>query len=246
MTTKNTNVDYYEKDWNDLVHELESSLEETYGLDLPEVETAEETLTEAEQKAEEAKEYPFTPKQLERVIKKAQLLDDKSIKQLYDWFRPLVLKAAHRYTIYTVLGEDAENIAWNVFYDFVYHYKGTKFKVLPGLLRRVVNLRLLDAAKARANYDPHIALDEYSLDNAIGMDEGYWDDKISDICLAYALTKLCKMQSNIIRLVYFENMFLKELVPLLHKPYHKIRYNHNMALYKLKQEYLKYKKNGDF
>lgn len=56
MTTKNTNVDYYEKDWNDLVHELESSLEETYGLDLPEVETAEETLTEAEQKAEEAKE----------------------------------------------------------------------------------------------------------------------------------------------------------------------------------------------
>lgn len=72
MTTKNTNVDYYEKDWNDLAQELESSLEETYGLDLPEEEADKETLTEAEQKAEETKKYPFTPEELEVTVKSAQ------------------------------------------------------------------------------------------------------------------------------------------------------------------------------
>ena len=250
MTTKKTNIDYYEKDWNDLEQEAEASLEEKFGLDLsqgsnlknqiPIVEDDDKLVNEVSDKEE--KDFLFTPLQLEKVVKNAQLLDDKSIRQLYEWFKPLIWKASHRYTIYTVLGEDAENIAWNIFYDFIYHYKGDKFGSLPGLLKKVVNYRLMDAAKSRANYDPHIALDEFSFDSVVGVDDSYWDDKISDICLAHALSKLCKVQSKIIKLVYFEDKLLTELVNLLNKPYHKIRYNHSMALSKLKEEYLKSRK----
>lgn len=255
MTTKNTNVDYYEKDWNELEQELESSLEEIFGLDLPrdeadedgvdeilsEVTLTEETLTEAEEKAEETKEYPFTPEELEMAVKNAQAGNRVALEQLYHWFKPLIMKAAHSYSIYTVLDEDAENIAWQIFYEFVYKYDDNKYRYLPGLFRKVVRYRLLDAAKARANYDPNVALDEFTVMNAMGLENDYWDNMVSNINLLMALHHITQFQQTIIKLIYFEECSSVRTAKILHKSYEKIRYHHKTALCLLKQYYLHYR-----
>lgn len=268
MTTKNTNIDYYEKDWDELTNQVEENLEEQFGLDLADdlecIDHAQElidiieaddedtqTLVDAvdifiTEKAEvvqlpsEIKAFDFTAEDLEQTIKAAQIGDRKAVEQLYYWFKPLILKAAHSYTIYTILGEDAENIAWTIFYEFIYQYRGDKFKVLPGLLRMVVNYRLMDAAKARANYDPHVALDEFTVLNTVGQDVEYWDSVICNVSLLLSLRKLPAFQQTVIKLVYFEDCTQRRIAKILGKSYDKIRYHHMVALCSLKVHYLYY------
>ena len=77
------------------------------------------------------------------IVQNYQQGDSLAAEQLRQKFYPLISKLSHRHSMYSIFGEDAENMAWLLFYEFVYEYKGNDFKRLPGLIRRFLIFRLL-------------------------------------------------------------------------------------------------------
>lgn len=61
----------------------------------------------------------------------------------YHDYKPLILKEAYRSHVIACLGEDAENIAWQAFFEFIHGYHGNQYRLLPGLIQKYLYFELL-------------------------------------------------------------------------------------------------------
>lgn len=82
------------------------------------------------------------PEELKILITAAQEKDPTAIQRLYDGFLLLIFDLVKEEQIYSNLGEDAVNIAWEIFYQLVQSYKGPDYASFPGLVRKVIQGRL--------------------------------------------------------------------------------------------------------
>lgn len=160
-------------------------------------------------------------------------------EKLYLWYRPLILALAHSYSIHTTLGEDAENIAWEKFYEFLKNYQGNDYYRLPGLIKKRLISRLADVAQSRLYYDPRL---EYS-DSLEDFDSSYdpWKEQIFNIHLKYSLEKLKPLYKKVIYFIYFEDKSGLATAKILNKNYHIVRYAHKHSLAALRNYYLEHK-----
>ena len=85
-----------------------------------------------------------TPEQLKKLVEAAQRREQPAIDKLCEDFAPLIYKEARRANVRAALGEDAVNIAWEIFLRFIYKYEGNNFRLLPGLVQLHLRYRLLD------------------------------------------------------------------------------------------------------
>ena len=76
----------------------------------------------------------LTASSLRAAVQAYQQGNPHAAERLRQAFAPLVCKLSRRHSVYSVLGEDAENTVWMLFYDFIYKYDGDDFKHLPGLV----------------------------------------------------------------------------------------------------------------
>lgn len=68
----------------------------------------------------------------------------------YHVYKPLILVESHRPYVISCLGEDAEDIAWELFYEFIHGYQGNKFRLLPGLIQKHLYFELLHKVYPRS------------------------------------------------------------------------------------------------
>ena len=85
----------------------------------------------------------FTPTELKSLVQRAQACDQQAIDRLCSAFTPLIYKEARRSYIAAALGDDAVNIAWEIFLEFIHAYKGNKYRLLPGLVQKHLYYELM-------------------------------------------------------------------------------------------------------
>lgn len=90
--------------------------------------------------------FTHTPTQLKNLVEAAQKGDREAIGRLCHDFAPLIYKEARRSNVQGALGEDAVNTAWVIFLEFIQRYKGSNYRLLPGLVQKHVHYGLLHHA----------------------------------------------------------------------------------------------------
>lgn len=158
----------------------------------------------------QTKTYPvslirYTPIQLRNLLGAAKKQDDKAIEALCQAFEPLIKKEAHKDYIYSVLKEDAVNIAWEVFLQLIVNYKGQKYRLFPGLAQKYIHFELLHACQAeeKINNNQQMLTEVDFFVNDV-------DTVLQNTALVNALAKLTAKQKAVIKAVFFQGFTLDE------------------------------------
>ncbi|MBQ4104158.1 MAG: sigma-70 family RNA polymerase sigma factor [Clostridia bacterium] len=146
----------------------------------------------------------LTANTLKAAVKAYQEGNSYAAERLRQAFAPLVYKLSHRHCVYSVLGEDAENTVWMIFYDFLSKYKGNDFKHLPGLIRRFLIFRLLRTMqKEGKRWDIERCLDEDDTFLETAHQEDL-QDVLNNLALAQEINLLPPTQAQVLKDVYFK------------------------------------------
>lgn len=103
--------------------------------------------------------FTHTPTQLKNLIEAAQRGKRTAIERLCHDFAPLIYKEARRTSVQSALGEDAVNTAWVIFLEFIQKYKGSNYRLLPGLVQKHVHYGLSDKIRRKKSVTSSLSLD---------------------------------------------------------------------------------------
>lgn len=152
----------------------------------------------------------LTPQLLKKLICGAKSNIQNDIDALCMYFKPLIYKESRRETVYRVLGEDAVNIAWEIFLRFIYRYNGADFVHLPGLIRCHIHYELLKIMKKQGTvWDNEVSADA-AAEQLIDINDAL-ERRMLTIALRQSLKALPALQRDILYRLYFKNMTLKSV-----------------------------------
>ena len=80
--------------------------------------------------------------ELAELVRRAQSFDQAAIDELYKRFRGMILNLTNTTNVQLALGEDAENIAWEYFYNFIQKPELSHRKNIAGYIKKCINLKL--------------------------------------------------------------------------------------------------------
>lgn len=163
-----------------------------------------------------------------QLVHGAQENDQKAINELCERFTPLIRKIANNSYYKDHLGEDAENIAWVIFLEFIKRYNGNDFVHLPGLLQIHLRYKLLRICKHQEVQRLEVPLvkdeeDEIQLPNH----NQYLDDVEFREFIRKILKYLPPAQRIILKLHIVDGYSFDEVCKMTNKPYHS-----NYSLYR--------------
>ena len=189
-------------------------------------------------KAKNNRKHSNPAKLWKRLVLAAQAGNKLAIKILCKAFNPLIMKEAYRIYVLQILGEDAENTAWEIFLDFLQNYKGKNYRQLPGLIQFTLHYSLLH----RAYPETKISVDEELVEDAASMLATAATGKnliADDVCdkdyIDQLLASLTEKQKDIILATIIQDKTLEEY-RLQHNISFKVAYaRQKTALLKLKQ-----------
>ncbi len=135
-----------------------------------------------------SKLFQLAPVAMESNVKKFQAGDyEEAGSFLCKNFAPLIKSIAHKRTVYTIYGEDAESIAWEFFFEIINSYRGNNFKKLPGLIKKYINFKFYRLTRNEFN--------GFCNKEIVGMDETFYiSDKKEEGSIENSLTKISLMQ----------------------------------------------------
>ena len=155
----------------------------------------------------------FTSAELKSLVQRAQARDQQAIDRLCAAFTPLIYKEARRSYIAAALGDDAVNIAWEIFLEFIYAYNGNKYRLLPGLIQKHLYYELMHKVYRNKPEQAIISLDaaaddEQQLQIA---DEKQLLAKLEDkLLLEKLLAALTDKQRLLIEAIFMHGLSLRE------------------------------------
>ena len=154
--------------------------------------------------------------ELKELIQAAQNNEQGAIDALCEAFRPLIIQEAHCSYVAQALGEEAENTAWMLFLEFIMSYKGQKYLVLPGLIKKHLHYELLHLVYPRTitSVNAALFLDETDADghplHDIANDELVDNQFSDDNYLNQLLKHLTKKQRDVIEATILGSQTLDE------------------------------------
>lgn len=155
----------------------------------------------------------LTPQLLEKLVRGAQNNIRHDIDTLCEYFTPLVYKESRREAVYRVLGEDAVNIAWEIFLRFIFRYNGADFIHLPGLIRYRLHYDLLTQMQKQGEISENETHDTEKL-NSLQEET----DNIERLTLSLALRQACSsltpLQQSILQQLYVNELPVKQVSKL--------------------------------
>ena len=174
---------------------------------------------------------------LKTIIQNYQQGDTHAAEQLRQQFYPLIYKLSHRHSMYSTFGEDAENIAWLLFYEFMYSYDGENFIKLPGLVKRFMVFRLINGVvhnKLRFDYEQ---LEDFDPDGELSntLTTNGIEPCLSDINFSNLLAKLPSKQQFVLREIYLKGKSQVQVAKALNCTPRSIRNYKNEAVTRLKK-----------
>lgn len=171
------------------------------------------------------------------IVQNYQQGDSLAAEQLRQKFYPLISKLSHRHSMYSIFGEDAENMAWLLFYEFVYDYKGDDFKRLPGLIRRFLIFRLLRLMEQQGmRWDTEEHLESGTLVDEVTECEQI-QNFLNDTALQEEILRLPQREMQALKEFYFENHTYTESALNMNCTPRKVRYYKGLALSRLRNHF---------
>lgn len=153
----------------------------------------------------------YTPTQLKNLLCAAQNYDAQAINALCQVFEPLIVKEAHRRYITAILGEDAVNIAWQIFLEFIHGYKGNNYRLLPGLLQKRLHYGLLHAVFPEKETIQAESLDDTDESGVqLPSVDTLLDLRLERLDLTQALRQLTPTQQAVVTDIFFLGLTLRE------------------------------------
>ena len=149
-----------------------------------------------------------------RLVLAAQAGNKLAIKILCKAFEPLIKKEAHRPAIIQVLGEDAENTAWEIFLGIVMHYHKKSFLRFPGFIKTNLRYELFHKAFRGLSVSDCSSLEsEQELkakDLAVVDDKLFLESIENKSLVEYLLSKLTEKQKKVIEATFLKSVTLDE------------------------------------
>lgn len=147
---------------------------------------------------------------LQKLIQLAQMRNRQAIDELCLRFKPLIYKEARRETVYKSLGEDAVNIAWEIFLRFIYQYRGSDYVHLPGLIQCRIRYGLINYIKKQGLiWDNEVVLSDCAKENLLS--DCMLEKHMEHVCLQAALTRLTPLQRKVVDAFYFQNISIANI-----------------------------------
>ena len=171
------------------------------------------------------------------IVQNYQQGDSLAAEQLRQKFYPLISKLSHRHSMYSIFGEDAENMAWLLFYEFVYDYKGNDFKRLPGLIRRFLIfrlLRLMEQQGTRWDTEEHLESETF-VDVATECEQ--IQNFLNDTALQEEILRLPEREMQAVKEFYFKNHTYTESARNMNCTPRNVRYYKGLALSRLRNHF---------
>ena len=177
-----------------------------------------------------------TTDSLKVIVQNYQKGDALGAEQLRQRFYPLIYKLSHRHSMYSAFGEDAENIAWLLFYEFIFSYQGEDYVRLPGLVRRFLIFRLLRKMQQQGmKWDMEELLQSESLADSVAECEAI-QKFLNDTALRETLQTLPDKQLLVLIELYFNNNTQDVTARKLNCTKRSVRYYKDIALNELKRK----------
>ena len=187
----------------------------------------------------------FTPTELKNLVQQVQAHDQQAIDRLCETFTPLIYKEARRSYIAAALGDDAVNIAWEIFLEFIHAYKGNNYRLLPGLIQKRIYYMLLQKIFRNSSAPGSLSLNAESDDLQESQPNSAFDHIASfedKHLLEQALAQLTPKQRQVIKATFLHGYTLQEY-SASHGVSFKTAYLHQQrALKKLKDNYCNFLK----
>ena len=144
----------------------------------------------------------LSAKELKSLFARAQNQEQEAINKLCGFYQSLIKKEAGRYYIYKALGEDAINIAWVIFLNFIQHYQGDDFKHLPGLIQYHLHYELLH----RVQKDGRSWVKEIASEELMEMQAPeQLDQPLEKLAIRQELANLSPHQRDVLEMYYHQN-----------------------------------------
>lgn len=179
----------------------------------------------------------LNPEELAQLIPAAQHGNPEALDRLRRGFVLLIFDLTKKDYIYSTLGVDAVNIAWEAFLSLVMSYKGDNFLSFPGLAKRVILDRLYKAIKKQ---EAKAAL-QTSYEQAIESGHDYADphnnmsEFLEQEALRNALQQLSLEQQQIIYNTLFLEQSLAQQAKTLGQSTRTLRRKYQNALQQLRK-----------
>lgn len=174
------------------------------------------------------------PTELKNLIRQAQAYNQAAIDELYNRFRGMVINAVNRSEVRQKLGEDAENVAWEVFYATVHSMDVERVQSVEGFLKASlyngISQRLKKRSVVTVPFDPQDEKEQNLL-----VDEDVYETLLYSYAFASYLRDLPEQELKLMKLLYVDGLNLVEASKVLGKGY--------KATAKLKYKCLKELKN---
>ena len=187
----------------------------------------------------------FTPTELKNLVQLAQEYDQQAIDRLCAAFAPLIYKEANRSYIAAALGDDAVNIAWEIFLEFIHSYKGNNYRLMPGLVQNRIYYMLLQKIFRTKSVTSNLSLDAAAADfqdalssNAYNHIDGFEDKHL----LEQALAQLTPKQRQVIAATFLQGYTLQEYSSIQGISFKTAYLHQQRALKKLKDNFCNFLK----
>lgn len=155
---------------------------------------------------------------LKELIRQAQLYNQAAIDELYNRFRGMIINCINRSDVRKTLKEDAENVAWEVFYATVYSMDVEHVKSVEGFLKASlyngISQRMRKKSVATVSFDPQ---DEEN--QSIAVAEDVYETVLASYAFASYLSQLSGDGKKLMQLLYVDGLTIAEASKRLRKGY---------------------------
>jgi len=176
--------------------------------------------------------FTHTPTQLKNLVEAAQKGDREAIGRLCHDFAPLIYKEARRTNVQGALGEDAVNTAWVIFLEFIQKYKGSNYRLLPGLVQKHVHYGLLHSITKNKHLNKETTLEN----ELLTLSYSPIDEATGKLSLKQAVNQLSEKEKLVMHYCYEANISQKAAAAELGCTERSVRRYHSQALSKLKNQ----------
>ncbi|MDO4179053.1 MAG: sigma-70 family RNA polymerase sigma factor [Phascolarctobacterium sp.] len=161
----------------------------------------------------------FAPKaDLPTLVRQAQNFEQTAIDELYTRFRGMIINRIKKQDVQIAFGEDAENIAWEIFYSVVQKIDVDHVRSIDGLLKAALYNEIAHRLAKQKN--PCCSLDAQG-EQGLQIPDPHDDFEHVAAASAFeaSLAKLSEDGQKLMRLLYVDNISLKEAAQILGRSY---------------------------
>lgn len=175
--------------------------------------------------------------ELKELVRLAQEFNQAAIDELYYRFRGMIINEIKPSYIQLIFGEDAENMAWEIFYSVIQELDINKPKGITGIIKLRVHDRITNEIQKIIIPEQIDSLEQSEADGIFLPDNKNNYQEISDkLFIEQTISILSKNGQKLMKMLYLEGYSLQECSEKLGRSYKRTSFLKNKCLNRMKHK----------